>query len=236
MAKPFCGPGEPAARGPEVGGRGDALRREVGDDHRHADDDREDRECGLVHCCEIRGHRGTSVLVPDSVSGSSTIAPRLKRRSGAPVPDVPSAAAPRPLGERVELPVGLAQVHPAEHPGHDELAEREHIADGQAVGDELPAHEVGRVARQDDEAEVPGQEEERRRYHERLLALDQLTELGRSLDRLPVDVRAVLGTVGAVCKPLRHGQAPPPERATPGDVPGVREAYAPSCETRRRAG
>src|SRR5215212_2140641 len=72
------------------------------------------------------------------------------------------ASVTRARGQRVEVPIGAAQVHPPEHPGHHELAEGEDVADGQPVGDELAAHEVRRVAGQDDEPEVPGQEEDRR--------------------------------------------------------------------------
>src|SRR5829696_4534027 len=68
----------------------------------------------------------------------------------------------RTRGERVEVPVGAPQVHPPEHPRHDELAECERVADGEPVGNELTPHEVGRVPREDDEPEVPGHEEERR--------------------------------------------------------------------------
>ena len=74
-------------------------------------------------------------------------------------------------------------------PDHHELAQRQHVAHRQAVDDELAAHEVGRVAGQQDEAEVPGQEEHRGREHERPLAADQLLEFRRPLGGHPVDVR-----------------------------------------------
>src|SRR5919108_4091089 len=123
----------------------------------------------------------------------------------------------RPGGERVENAVRPAQVEPAEHPGHHELAEREDVAHRQPVGDELAPHEVGGVARKDDEAEIPGEEEDRRRDDEGLLSPDQLTELRRSLDRLPVDVRVVFG----------HGNTPP-QVALRGRVPEAPSPYAQS--------
>ena len=92
----------------------------------------------------------------------------------------------RPLGERVELVVGLAQVPDAEHEDHHELREGQAVADGQTLVDGL-AHEVGRVRAQQDEAQVPGQEEDRARDHEAPAPVHELLEFGRSLDRLPVD-------------------------------------------------
>ena len=109
--------------------------------------------------------------------------PRGARRSPA-----PSARATTRVGERVVRALGAAQVHEAEREDHDELRQREAVADGQPLVDGA-LHEVGRVAREQDEADVPGEKEDRRRQDEAPACGDQLAELRRPLDLLPVDVR-----------------------------------------------
>src|SRR5215213_4318868 len=140
----------------------------------------------------------------------------------------------RARGQRVEVPIGAAQVHPPEHPGHHELAEGEDVADGQPVGDELAAHEVRRVAGQDDEPEVPGQEEDRRGDDERLLLLDQGTKLRRLLDRLPIEVRAVFGHGEVPLSGIASRRAYPAQPSLMRKVTSRRRRGACGCAARAR--
>ena len=90
------------------------------------------------------------------------------------------------LLERVEVAVGLAQVPAREDPDHEELRQREGVADRDAVPDELAAHEVLRVAREQDEGGVPDEEEGGRGDHPAALGPDELLELVGALERLVV--------------------------------------------------
>ena len=97
----------------------------------------------------------------------------------------PSAISTTLRRERVVVAVGLAQVQDPEHEDHQELRQREAVADRQALVDRR-RHEVLGVAAQQDEAHVVAEEEDRRRQHERAPPVDELLELRRALDALPV--------------------------------------------------
>ena len=99
-------PGDPAPGGPEVGGRRDPLRREVGDDQRDADDHAEDREGELVDVCCDERHRRVTSSSPLSRAGRSAL--EASRWLGS----RPASTRPRRgrSGQRVEHLVRLAQV------------------------------------------------------------------------------------------------------------------------------
>ena len=79
---------------------------------------------------------------------------RLRRWRRAAEPACSELHAWLPFGQGVEDLVCPPQIRGCKDPHHDELAQGEDVADGQAFDDFL-AHEIGRDSGQDDEAEVP---------------------------------------------------------------------------------
>ena len=136
--------------GPEDVRAGHALRGPVGDDERDREDDREDHERLDVGGGD-RSSRPVTSRRPPSAADAAARA-RARTRTDR-------------VGERVVRALGAAQVHEPEREDHDELRQRQAVADGEALVHGA-AHEVRRVAREQDEADVPREEEDRRRKDE----------------------------------------------------------------------